>query len=546
LIGLIFLVLVFSRKWIPAIQVFCLGILALMVFAGLLLLNFSLTGLCMETPIRLFWNLADPTRFSRWVSPYLVQYLLEGSGQGVGIITLDRMLQITENWFTGVLRLNLLPWLVPSARTPALLIVPLLVLYFVFTNRGARCRSLLFVSCVFLTVSVFFSKLVDQESSIYRMFIFAVPFSVVAVISIWYSALRSIFEPAFLRRLGAPCLLCLSFLTLDIAGTIRMPYDLAGAAIALRQTVFFYLGKSSIRQAFVDSGQYWWSADKARKIVGADGKMLTFVINGGIYGASCSFPGKGLLTEVNFAILPLWHRVAFGPAEEAKNLLLKEKIVGFLFDLKDPMMFGAIPYSDLFSPVSLRKNFNLFQLGQTTYLAQLVDGVPTDPWPEDILRAFQVKQQSLATLTGRADFQEMIAKEIGKTLDMEGTSTKARVFQQIKPALEVFLAGQLNPDSVSNVVSATETLLAGQAETQVDIGNSSMTAGEIGRLVEENVQQSLESELGAPVVEMLKLDQSSSKMRNVYDNVRTIYLHNEGGVSRIQRPQDLPQSKGWQ
>jgi hypothetical protein len=296
----------------------------------------------------------------------------------------------------------------------------------------------------------------------------------------------------------------------------------------------------------VDSGQYWWSADKARKIVGADGKMLTFVINGGIYGASCSFPGKGLLTEVNFAILPLWHRVAFGPAEEAKNLLLKEKIVGFLFDLKDPMMFGAIPYSDLFSPVSLRKNFNLFQLGQTTYLAQLVDGVPTDPWPEDILRAFQVKQQSLATLTGRADFQEMIAKEIGKTLDMEGTSTKARVFQQIKPALEVFLAGQLNPDSVSNVVSATETLLAGQAETQVDIGNSSMTAGEIGRLVEENVQQSLESELGAPVVEMLKLDQSSSKMRNVYDNVRTIYLHNEGGVSRIQRPQDLPQSKGWQ
>jgi len=546
LIGLVLLVLLLAKKWIQAAKVFVLGVVVVLVFSGLLILNYRLTGLCLETPIRFFWSFADSNRFSHWVSPYLIQYCFEGSGQGVGKVSIDRLSMITKNWVLEILRLNLLHYLVPSTRSVSLLVISLLAAFFLFTKSGLRCLLFLFISCIFLMISVLLSKLVDQEASIHRMFIFALPFSVVTVIAIWYSVFRPIFRPTILRRLAAPVLLCISLLTLDIKALAKMQYDLPNAYISFRQTLFFFLGKVSIRQALIDSGQLWLSAEEARQIIAPDAGIITFVINGGIYGASCSFPGKGLLTEVNFVITPLWHRVAFGPAQEAKDLLLKEKITGFLFDLKDPMLFGAIPYSDLFSPKSLRKNFDLFQTGPTTYLARLVVGAPVKPWPENILRSFEIKRQSLATLSGRADFKKMMTTAIEKSLGQDGTSTKRRSFLQVEPKLKRFLGGLLNPNAIREVVTKTASTLFSQPELVVDRNNLCKVADEIGIAVEESVQQSLKSEVGTSIIETLKNDTSTSKMKNVYENVKAIYLYNEGNTSLIQRPQDLPPSKGWQ
>jgi hypothetical protein len=546
LIGLVFLLLLLAKKRRQAAKVFALGVVVIMVFSGLLILNYSLTGLYLETPIRFFWSFADSNRFSHWVSPYLIQYCFEGSGQGVGKVSIDRLALITKNWVLEILRLNLLHYLVPSTRSVLLLVISLLAAFFLFRRSGFRCLLFLSLSCVFLAISVCLSKLVDQEGSIHRMFVFAVPFSVVTVIAIWYSALHAVLRPTVLRRLAAPVLLCISLLTLNIKALAKMQYDLPNAYISFRQTLVFFLGKVSIRQALIDSGQLWLSAEEARQIIGPDAGIITFVINGGIYGASCSFPGKGLLTEVNFVITSLWHRVAFGPAQEAKDLLLKEKITGFLFDLKDPMLFGAIPYSDLFSPKSLRKNFDLFQTGPTTYLARLVVGAPVKPWPENILRSFEIKRQSLATLSGRADFKKMMTTAIEKSLGQDGTSTKRRSFLQVEPKLRQFLGGLLNPNSVHEVVTKTASTLFSQPEFAVDRNNLCKVADEIGSAIEESVQQSLKSEVGTSVLEMLKNDTSTSKMKNVYDNVKAIYLYNEGNTSLIQRPQDLPPSKGWQ
>ena len=546
LIGLVFLLLLLAKKRRQAAKVFVLGVVAIMVFSGLLILNYSQTGLYLETPIRFFWSFADSNRFSHWVSSYLIQYCFEGSGQGVGKVSIDRFSLITNNWVLEILRLNLLHYLVPSTRSVSLLVISLLAAFFLYKKSGLRCLLFLSLSCVFLAISVCLSKLIDQESSIHRMFIFAVPFTVVAAIAIWYSALRAVLRPTVLRRLAAPVLICFSILNLDISALAKMQYDLPNAYISFRQTLFFFLGKVSIRQALIDSGQLWLSAEEARQIIGPNAGIITFVINGGIYGASCSFPGKGLLTEVNFVITPIWHRVAFGPAQEAKDILLKEKITGFLFDLKDPMLFGAIPYSDLFSPWSLRRNFDLFQTGPTTYLARLVVGVPRKPWPENILRSFEIKRQSLATLSGRADFKKMMTTAIEKSLGQDGTSTKRRSFLQVEPKLRLFLGGLLNPNSVHEVVTKTASTLSSQSKLTVDRNNLCKVADEIGSAVEESVQQSLESEVGASVLEMLKNDTSTSKMKNVYDNVKAIYFYNEGNTSSIQRPEDLPPSKGWQ
>ena len=117
------------------------------------------------------------------------------------------------------------------------------------------------------------------------MFIFAAPFTVVAVIAIWYSALRAVLRPTVLRRLAAPVLICFSILNLDISALAKMQYDLPNAYISFRQTLFFFLGKVSIRQALLDSGQLWLSAEEARQIVGPNAGIMTFVIN------QC--PGRG-------------------------------------------------------------------------------------------------------------------------------------------------------------------------------------------------------------------------------------------------------------
>jgi len=114
LIGLVFLLLLLAKKRRQAAKVFVLGVVAVMVFSGLLILNYSQTGLYLETPIRFFWSFADSNRFSHWVSPYLIQYCFEGSGQGVGKVSIDRLSLITNNWVLEILRLNLLHYLVPS------------------------------------------------------------------------------------------------------------------------------------------------------------------------------------------------------------------------------------------------------------------------------------------------------------------------------------------------------------------------------------------------------------------------------------------------
>ena len=96
------------------------------------------------------------------------------------------------------------------------------------------------------------------------------------------------------------------------------------------------------------------------------------------------------------------------------------------------------------------------------------------------------------------------------------------------------------------VVTKTASTLSSQSKLTVDRNNLCKVADEIGSAVEESVQQSLESEVGASVLEMLKNDTSTSKMKNVYDNVKAIYFYNDGNTSSIQRPEDLPPSKGWQ
>ena len=546
LIALSLLLHLLGKKWTRATKLFVLGASLVITFALLLGLNYLLTGLFLETPIRLFWSMADSTRFSHWVSPYLVQYLLEGSGTGVGNISLARLREIDLNWFTGVLRLNLLRSLVPPLNSPLLYLVPIIAVYFLFKKESSRVRSLLLIAGVFLVACVLLSKLIAQESSIYRMYIFAVPFSVTAVIMIWYSAFRSVMSSTSAARLAGPCLLCLPIIAFSYAGLTRMPYDLAGASISLQQTLSFYLGKQSIRKALDESGQLWVAAEKAGKIVGPNSKVVTFVINGGVYGASPSFPGNGLLTEVNLAITPHWHDVVFGSAQEAKKILLNDKITGFIFDIKDPMMFGGIPYSDLFSADSIHDNFNLHKLGPTTYLAELTASTPSHPWPLDVARAFQIKRESLAALKERADFREIFRASIRRDLETKKIITNQQAFHSVAPALSLYLKNYLSSDVATAIIRETETQITSKPMTEITQENVDASANEVETIVDEIARRYIAQEVGAETFELLKDDRHSAKMKNVYDAVHTIYRFNSGNISNIVRPTDLPQSSGWQ
>jgi hypothetical protein len=87
------------------------------------------------------------------------------------------------------------------------------------------------------------------------------------------------------------------------------------------------------------------------------------------------------------------------------------------------MLLIAILFRDLSSPWSLRRNYNLFQTGPTTYVERLASPFPAEPWPESIFRKIEIRRQSLAALGGRADCRKRIAAA-KKSLGQSWESTK--------------------------------------------------------------------------------------------------------------------------
>lgn len=355
--------------------------LSAVVSALLMLHNHFLTGLYEVTPFRIFLHFWDQEIFSKWVSPYLMFYVSEGSSSEFGTVGISgmfhdvaayaRLFRLQKFFFSGmfwsvtVLAGALGAWGVlrkiskkhagesPKAQWGLSEPAPERTIYGNPELRGNVVRwvllpslimcALVFLAYVFVRHSISILRLSEFVSMYVTMFIF----SALIVCTSWIPS------PAVYR-----------------IASLLVPMMLSGAACSwtldhgrngkLKTPLQFALGEWPANKLAPVNIEVSRQFSKIKAVAGGD-RIVSFNLNADYGPLFLQYPG--IMTEVSYAFENRWHDIVFGDSKTAKEVLQEMDINFFLVDLGSPM-FGAMPYAPLFTGQSLSTHFRIvWQLG---------------------------------------------------------------------------------------------------------------------------------------------------------------------------------------
>jgi hypothetical protein len=373
--------------------------LAVVVSVLSMLHNYSVTGLYEATPFRVFLRFWNQEIFSKWVSPYLMFYISEGSSPELGtfgtsgmpqgfrmyahLFRLEKFFFSPMFWvvsglvcalgfwsaarraFRGAARIDMFGIsLRKRGSEPASFNVPLsgrvLVaqgfdVQNISTMRSNVLQWVLLPSLIMCLLVFFAYVLVRQSVSIYRFSEFVSMYVTMSIFSVLIACSSLNIKSLFYRTTSILAPVALSLVV--FCWTINSIHD-----GRLNKPLKFAFGKLTANElAPVDksvSDQY----PVIREVAGQYSRIVSLGIHNLDYGP-LFLQNPGIMTEVSYAFGNRWHEIVFGDPDSAKKALQELGINYFLVDLSDPP-FGALPYSPLFTGKSLQTNFRIvWQLG---------------------------------------------------------------------------------------------------------------------------------------------------------------------------------------
>lgn len=374
LLGVLVAAAVVRRQWHAAGRYILAGSAAAAVLAGLLALNYATTGMAEISPFRPFWRHADQTVFSRWVSPYLMTLLEEGSAAGMGDVQL-------VNW-EGSTRLEFVAQLVRvrAARffvldglvSPEYLVGGWVAGLCLLLVRGRRTRLDFGQAAIpvvgTLAVAVGLSQVANQPVSVYRYFSFTIFFTVAAPTLGWVL----VFRLAPSRQWVGLTSYILPTVVVGAAtyhGFADVPTDEYDHAVK------FAGGNVSLADAYRRRGAVSEPAVAYRKQIGTAARVYTFNLND--YSMS---PGAEVESFVSFGLHQDWHTVMFEPPAAARAALQAQRLDYFVINFKSRVI-DVLQYAPLFRPENLAQNFAVAWTDGDVYLLTWA-GPGTTPLPE--------------------------------------------------------------------------------------------------------------------------------------------------------------------
>ncbi len=384
LLGLVLLAALLKRAWgvfaSTAVAMTCAGL----VFGGLLTLNYLWTGLAEVTPMRLFWKHANQERFSRWVSPYLMVLLLEGSSPDMGDVRLVEHKEGSRaEYLRTLVRTQTVRCFFPDIDedVPASVLLVLLgvtvPLAFGKKVRFELWRLAVPVAGLFVLALVL-SQLVTQPVSVYRYFSFMVFLIVLLALGLWVLLFR-LHPNRKLVRLTSCVVPALLTCLVTYQSVLAIPEQ-------EREDLWrFATGKESLGEAFLKRGITSWVPLTIRDLTGPGKRVYSFNINN-----YCMAPDCELESFVSFALHQDWHEVLFEEPEQARAALQKQGLNYFLIDLNRDMV-DVLQYSPLFRPENVGKYLEVRWHRGSTYLLTW-PGPDTEPLPEEFLTIWSLME----------------------------------------------------------------------------------------------------------------------------------------------------------
>lgn len=295
------------------------------------------TGMLDIVPFRPFWHHADQEALSRWISPYLMVLLEEGSRPEIGsVLVLD--LHGSAHFWAEIFRLDRVPLLCPHP----LIFIALVIIAIVATSRSVERRSVT-IPLVALGLASLGGNLSSQPASLMRFSLFLLLVTIGLSILAWTHLAQTIARPrsSSLRMIGLAVLAAGS-----VAWTASQipPEDLA-----LRWR--FAVGRVGYLEAYEASRAWRPSLVPARALAGVlppGTRVWSF------NAADNMAPTLQVESMVSFSMGPRWHEVLFEPPERARAILREQHLDYFLIDAQRPF-FEILPHAPLFEPDQLTR-----------------------------------------------------------------------------------------------------------------------------------------------------------------------------------------------
>ena len=376
-----------------ALLIFIPLVSVLLVWLGI---NYAVSGMLDDMPMRTMWKYANQQQFSEWWSPYMMLYLLEGSGSTMGTF----LWQLPPlNYLIGAIRLdqflflsypttfNWIDWLQAAS------ILFALIGFVIIARRRAReefqKKSYWFViTGILIGWAIVLLSLLDQPDSLDRTYIALSSATLLFLVGLWEMGPALVIHRGRLKH----------FLTVILAiGWVFMFFGrnhdriiqiTQANRLILNPNITspskFVFGEVSIGNFIGASYDYYL----AHQFAGEDQRILSLNIN-------TIEPGRTIEHEIDYTYKE-WHIMVFEKPEAAKTAFQREGLNYFLISLESPLMFGAIPFSPLFHPDNIDEYFDVIwkSEGKNLYLITWKDNSANVlEWDEGFLRDYDVKLQ---------------------------------------------------------------------------------------------------------------------------------------------------------
>lgn len=486
----------------PATAIIAGGVLSYAV-------NYVATGLLDIVPFGLLWPFADQERvFARLGTSGILYFLYYETGlqQINPLIFLKTNLKLASH----LLRYDFLQFLLPSLlATVGAMALAVTTLCSASSATRNPATTLLLVVIAFLLPAVALYLFVSNPS-VYRLYIFCAPFTIVAALLLAHAAFEWTLPPVA-RLWGASIFLVLASTTAIVFAIRDTGHE------RFRSIAGFVIGQRSVSDTMmeVDNSPYY-VGDHARlpvitefrRLLGPEPKILTFN-----HGAApgYAFPGTGVVSEPSYTLGPRHLDIVYGEPETAKAVLQGLGINHFYINI-ELNLFTSVAFSRLFSPENIGRFLKVESSQGSDYLLGWRVSDDDPPLPVPLIQMLELKRAAVLYVPFSAEFstqaEKLMAGEFG---NIDGASISGKVeLQAIITAgesLAFLLQKELRKQMLLHIYRAENHELVGRILDRVSVSLAQELpplAGTLWTQNPDNYQDMIRNVLGARAMQIIR------------------------------------------
>ncbi len=352
----------------------------LLVFVGMLLVNYFASGMAEATPLPIFYKLSNADILSKWVSPSAILFQIQMnniSGEGAGAIALANLLKV-KNVIANMGSVLYDPSMVPAFIYLALLPLTCLLIMVAVKRKVIDSAIIpLIVSIVSMLLVSFILLVVTEQLSIYRYTTFLVVVRDFLYVYILFFVTKHFAGRFYKKLVVVPVIIIIFYSCSNFYAYAKQE------SVSNEEKIDFLTGNKS----YADFYEKRWGAVKMgltiQQKIGSDKKVVVMNFLPSLYGIPGSGFERPLMNDYNTK--GNFEEILFGAPEQAMRTLQALNINYFLFVFDKPFLPTA--YAPLFEPENVRKYFTRVLDGQNLIL--LTWKSPSDPeLPDDIIKGY--------------------------------------------------------------------------------------------------------------------------------------------------------------